>query len=147
GGRFSVDAALSKTSPQPASGYFSIATVALLSQVAYLYFFGALLKSGTHWRETYDAVYYAINALEVTTPLAPYLAQLSPESLRPLTAYVYYLELLAALFMFTPYLLPQARLFVVPQLILMHVSFALFLSIAIFPLVSIAGLAAFTPSL
>lgn len=145
GARFSIDSALAERK-DAGNSHFSIATVALLLQVAYLYFFGALLKTGSHWRETYDAVYYAVTSLEVTTPLAPWLAQF-PDLLRPLTVYVYWLELLAILFLFTPFLLAKARLFVLPQLVLMHIGFALFLSIAIFPLVSIAGLMAFIPAL
>ena len=75
GGKFSVDSALSTSAPRQTSRYFSVATIALLLQVAYLYFFGALLKSGAPWRETFDAIYYATSALEVTKPLAMYLSQ------------------------------------------------------------------------
>lgn len=145
GARFSVDSALSTAPRQPAS-YFSIATVALLLQVAYLYFFGALLKTGAPWRETFDAIYYATSALEVTKPLAMYLAQY-PDVARALTIYVFVLELLAIAFLFSPFRNDHARLFVLPQLIVMHLGFAVFLAIGVFPLVSISGLVAFIPAL
>ncbi|MDX2112426.1 MAG: DCC1-like thiol-disulfide oxidoreductase family protein [Alphaproteobacteria bacterium] len=145
GARYSVDEAMNKA-PAPAAPYFSWAVVGVQVQVASLYLFSALLKTGSHWRETYDAVFYALNSPEITTPLAAYIASYS-DLLRGLTLYVYHLELVAVLFLFAPVFTSQARLLIVCLLALMHIGFALFLSIGFFPLVCIAGLMVFLPSL
>jgi hypothetical protein len=145
GARCSVDEAMSKAAALPRL-YFSWAVVAIFVQVTCLYLFSALLKTGTHWRETYDAVYFALNTPEITTPLAAYVAS-HVELLRSLTFYVYHLELAAVLFLFAPIFTAQARLLIITLLALMHVGFTLFLSIGFFPLVCLAGLTVFLPPL
>ncbi len=145
GARYSVDEAMNKA-PAPAAPYFSWAVVGVLVQVACLYLFSALLKTGAHWRETYDAVYYTLSTPEITTPLAAYVAS-HVDMLRGLTFYVYHLELVAVLFLFAPIFTAPARLAIIGLLALMHIGFALFLSIGFFPLISLAGLTVFLPPL
>lgn len=150
GAHFSVDSALARSGSSEhrsrPTKHLSVASAALLLQVTYLYLIGALLKTGSYWLETRDAVYYAISSVQLATPFAGWLAKF-PELMTGLTYYVYYLELLAVFFLFSPVCLAQSRLFVVPQLIAMHLGFGLFLSIGIFPLVSISGLLVFLPAL
>jgi predicted DCC family thiol-disulfide oxidoreductase YuxK len=146
GARFSVDAALRKVSP-PGNHYATIASLALILNVGYLYFFGALEKTGYAWLQSHDAIYYALSNIETTTPLAPYALMLGAETLRHITQFVYYLELLGPALLFLPKFTGQGRLLVVPLFMLLHVSFVLFLSIGIFPLVSFAGLCALLPAL
>ena len=144
GARFSVDAALAKD--QGSDNYFSVATVAILLQVAYLYFIGALLKNGSFWVESFDAVYYAITSIQVSSPFAGWLTVI-PDLPVWLTVYVYFLELLAILFLFFPAFFQYTRAFVLPQLIAMHLGFAIFLAVGLFPLISISGLTLFIPAL
>ena len=145
GAKFSVDAALSRESP-PTNSYASVATFALMIQVACLYFFGALYKSGVTWTETYDAVYYSLHMIQNTSPLAPYISSWT-EFLYGLTIYVYYLELYVVVLLFFPVYVGFCRLVALPLLISLHIGFALLLAIGIFPLVSIAGLMVFVPGL
>ena len=77
GARFSVDSALIRHPPQ-ASRHFSIAGVAVMLQVMYLYFFGALLKHGAEWTTSFNAVYYALSAVQVASPMAPALLSWVP---------------------------------------------------------------------
>ncbi len=144
GARFSVDAALRKT-PHAGNHYASVAALGLALNITYLYFFGALEKTGAAWLTTFDAVFYALNDVETTTPLAPYLLMFEP-LLRVLTMGIYYLELFAVALLFLPTHTAAGRMVIVPLLMLLHVGFALFLSIGIFPLVSLSGLCALLPS-
>lgn len=142
GARFSVDAALAKTSAPPR--YASLASLGLLLNVMYVYFFGALHKTGYDWQE-FSAVYYALSNLELTTVFAPYLLRLD-WLLPPLTAYVYYLELFSPLLLFLPRYTERARLLAVPLLLSLHIGFALCLTVNIFSLVAAAGVLAFLPT-
>jgi hypothetical protein len=145
GARFSVDAALSRRDTAE-NAYASVATFALMLQVAYLYLFGALLKVDSEWTTTFDAVYYSLHAHQLITPLAPYF-RMWPEPLYWITIYVYYLELLAIALLFSPVRTAVCRLAALPLLVSLHLGFALLLSIGIFPLVSLTGLMVFVPGL
>src|SRR5205085_1218693 len=60
GAAFSVDRALDPSREPPPRRVFSAATVAVLLQVAILYWFTAALKTGPEWRSEGSAVYYAL---------------------------------------------------------------------------------------
>ena len=145
GARFSVDTALS-TRPKEDNTYVSVATLAFLLQMTSLYIFSALLKTHSMWHTTGEAIYYVMNSSEVTSPLGQYLAQW-PELMRWLTLYVYYLELVAVFFLFSPVKNARCRLIIFPFLFALHLGFVFFLSIGFFPLVCISGLVIFIPGL
>lgn len=147
GARFSVDAALSKQ-PRGNNAYLSWATFAILIQEMYLYFFGAMLKTGPSWQSTHDAIYYVTHTYDLSSPLG--VAYFGPWWVafeRLLTMYVYYLELFAVVFLFFPLKTAWSRLAILPLLMSLHLGFALFLSIGFFPLVSLTGLIVFIPGL
>jgi predicted DCC family thiol-disulfide oxidoreductase YuxK len=145
GARFSVDHALS----QPRltyNNYATVATLALLLQESYLYFFGALFKTSAYWQTDYTAIEYALNMLEVKhQPFSDWLLQY-PDLLRYLTMYVYNLEFLAIFFLFFPIWTAQIRFVTCLLLIGLHMGFFIFLDVGYFPLVSITGLLVFIPA-
>lgn len=145
GARFSVDAALDRR-PQVERDVVSVASLAVLLNVMYLYFVGALEKTGPSWQVEHSAVLLAISAIETSSPLAPLLARW-PVLCSALTRFVYLVELGAPLLLFLPILTGWFRLVGVPFLMSLHVAFALFLSIGIFPWVSLSGLCLFVPAL
>ena len=111
GARWSIDAALqpelranpnlqrfSASNPQ---SYFSIATVAVIFQVLYLYFFTALLKTGAAWRVRFDAAFYAVSLQHFATPVAVFFRQF-PALLKFATLYVLTVEFLAPLLVLLP---------------------------------------------
>ena len=143
GGRWSVDASLR---PQPTDTlYCSIASAAILLQVLYLYLGNGLHKVGPEWFPDGSAIYYALNFLEVTSILSPYLAEYY-DLTKWLTYYVYVLELLAPLLLFAPVFIKLARKIILLQLILLHLGFVIFLNVGMFPLISLAGLMVFMPT-
>lgn len=145
GARFSIDAALrSEAQPQPPNAYFSIATVAICLQAIYVYFFGALLKTSPMWMPEGQAVYFALHAEALATPFAHWFRQYGA-LLQPLTFFVWTIELLAPALIFSPIWHVRLRLVALFLLINMHIGFSLFLTIGLFPLVSITSLTLFTP--
>lgn len=144
GARFSVDSALDPAPVAAPSLHFSAATVALLLQVMSVYFFSALLKSGTPWVSDGTAVAHALNIDHLATPIAVWFRQFETP-MTALTYYVWWLELLGPLLIFVPLVQPWLRLGLQWMFITMHLGFFLCLAIGLFPFVSITSLSAFTP--
>ena len=137
GQRYSIDAALVDPR-QPASkpvpnAYLSVATVAILLQAMGVYFFSAFLKSGDEWYPDGTAIYYALHLDELNT----WIAQLWKDELwlsRPLTLYVWWLELIGPLLMFSPVFRLPLRLAMMAAFISLEVGFIFNLHIGLFPL-------------
>ena len=95
GARFSVDTALDPSycrgRTSSSSAFFSVATIALLTQGMSMYFFSALLKSDQMWIPDGAAVYYALQLDYLATPFAIWLRQFE-SILSGLTYYVWALS-------------------------------------------------------
>ena len=142
--RFSVDAALNEEAQKAPNAFFSMATMALLVQAMCVYTFGALLKSSPVWIPDGTAIYYALQLDYIITPLGLWLGQFG-SVLQFLTYFVWSLELLAPLIMFSPIAHYRTRLIGITLLVLLHIGFLLCIYIGIFGLCSIASILAFTP--
>lgn len=144
---FAVDAALDDGARVPPSNrYLSVATVAILLQASYVYVVGALIKSSSPiWFPDGLAVYYAQNIDQFATIWSPYLLQM-PQVMKALTYFVFLIELLGPVVMLQPLLTGWCRAAMLPALLAMHVGFALFLTVGLFPLVSATSLLLFLPS-
>lgn len=146
GARFSVDAALERKDPYPAAAHFNIATVAILMQVMYVYWVGALLKVSPLWTSEFTAIEYVLHAQHMITPLGHWVVEHVPFILSLLTRFVYLIELIGPLLMFVPFFFPWIRLPVLFLLICMHIGFVLLLNVGYFPFISIASLVLLVPS-
>ena len=148
GARYSVDAALAAPSDDratmPPNAYFSGATAALLIQGMSVYFFSALLKSDPRWIPDGTAVYYTLQLDFIVTALAVWFRQFET-LLQGLTYYVWTLELVGPILIFSPILHRPLRAAIMLALITMHIGFLIFLEIGIFPLISIIMILTFTP--
>lgn len=144
GARYSIDAALDRSKDQVSNQYFSLATLALLVQGMSMYFFSALQKTDDRWWPDGTAVYYTLQLDYFVTPVGLWLRQFEP-LLEVLTHYIYWLEMLGPILMFTPLLFPQVRALVMAAFISMHIGFMMCLEIGIFPLISIVMNLAFLP--
>ncbi|WP_028080612.1 DCC1-like thiol-disulfide oxidoreductase family protein [Solimonas soli] len=140
--RYSVDAALATNPPPENDLHVSWATLGLLLQVMSVYFFSAILKSGREWWPDFSAVYYALMLDRHALPLGHWLLKF-PALMKLLSIYVYFLELLGPILIFTPWLLRPVRFALMLAFMLMHVGFLLCLQLGHFPFVSIASLTAF----
>lgn len=144
GARYSVDSALDLGPRRPSSAFFSVATVALLIQGMSMYFFSALLKSDPIWIPDGTAVYYALNLDYFATPFALWFRQFDG-LLQGLTYYVWTLELVGPILIFSPLLHRPLRAALMVAFMTMHLGFLLCLEIGLFPLVSIVMVLTFTP--
>ncbi|WP_419906092.1 HTTM domain-containing protein [Hoeflea sp.] len=144
GARYSVDAALDPDSDKADNRYFSIATLALLVQGMSMYFFSAMLKTDARWIPDGTAVYYALNLDYMVTPFGLWFRQFEP-LLQALTYYVYWLELIGPILIFSPFFHRSLRILFMCAFITMHLGFLLCLEIGLFPVVSIIMNLTFLP--
>lgn len=142
GARFSVDAAVAENPPPPRHAHLSWASAGLLLQVMSVYFFSALLKSGREWVPDYTAVYYALSLDRHVLPLGRLLNEWLPLT-KALSFYVWWLELLGPLLIFSPFFLRPLRFVLMLCFMLMHVGFLLCLELGHFPYVSLSSLTVF----
>ena len=148
GARWSFDRALDESAAGKADGvpnaFYSIATMALLVQGMSMYLFSGLLKSDAQWFPDGTAVHYALQLDYLVTPFALWFRQF-PELLQGLTYYVWGLELLGPLLIFSPVFHRSLRLLFLLAFATMHIGFFACLEIGLFPFVSILMNLTFLP--
>lgn len=144
GARFSVDAALDSRTAMRDNAYFSVATIALLVQFMSVYFFSAFLKSGPEWLPLGSATFLALNTDVMVTWVGVWARQF-PVLLQGLTYFVWFLELLGPLLIFSPLFFIPIRLTLMIFFMLMHLGFLGMLHVGLFPFISILSLSTFTP--
>ncbi len=156
GAKWSIDAALQPENrlnpnqmrfvPEKAQLYFSVATVAVIFQVLFLYFFTALLKTGAPWRYPFEAAQYTLEIQHFATPIALWFKEFS--SLLPLgAAYVIFAEFVGPVLVLLPFKWPIARIIGLLMLASLHVAFLLLLHIGLFPLIDFMSLTVLIPSI
>jgi hypothetical protein len=122
---------------------FSIATLAALLQVCFIYWFSYVLKSGGAWKNG-TAVYYAFSFDQLTTPLGQTLLAY-PNVMRQLTFLTAGLEAAGPCLALLPFFNGRIRLAMVITFIGFHAVLGLCLTLGIFPLACIAGWLLFVP--
>lgn len=142
GARFSVDAAIAQNPPPERHLHLSWATVGLLMQVMSVYFYSAILKHSPEWVPDYSAVYYALSLDRHVLPFGTWLNQFFALT-QALSFFVWWLELLGPVLMFTPLFLRPIRLVLMLLFMAMHIGFLLCLELGHFPYVSLASLTVF----
>lgn len=136
--RASVDAALSNTPPPADNPHTSWASAGLLLQAMSVYFFSAILKNGADWHNG-TAVDYALQIDAYATPIGVWLRGF-PEITTALTWFVYILELVGPLLVFSPVLNRPLRFIVMVLLMAMHTGFLFCLALGPFPWISLTSL-------
>lgn len=136
GARYAVDAALDDRAAAQPNQFVSIASAALLIQGMSMYLFSGLLKSDARWVPDGTAVYYALQLDYLVTPLALWFRQFE-SLLQGLTYYVWGLELIGPILIFSPLLFRPLRALLQLAFMSMHFGFFLFLQIGLFPFISI----------
>lgn len=146
GARYSIDYGLTRKhgTTSTTHAYWSGATVALLLQGMSMYFFSALLKSDPIWMPSGQAVYYALNLDYMATSFAIWFRQFET-IMQGLTYYVWVLELIGPILIFSPIFHRPVRAVLMLLFITMHLGFWLFLEIGLFPFISIVMNLTFMP--
>jgi len=123
----------------------SFATAGLCLQVAFVYWFTVALKSGLEWRESGTALFYALRAEQITTPLGEWAQQFT-SVLRVLTFATIVVEIVAPILLFSPIWTARARMVAIVSLIGMHIGIMLTMNIGIFPWTGAFCMLAFLPA-
>ncbi len=122
----------------------SVASAALLLQVALVYAFGVALKTDPVWREQGTAVHYALSVDQFTTDLGRLLLG-HPKLMRLLSFGTFHLEAWGPWLAFVPVLTAPLRTTVVLLFVGLHAGFGLCMELGLFPLISMAGWIPFLP--
>ncbi len=146
GARWSFDAVFSIRTREFANRYVSAATIALLLQIGFVYWFTVFQKTGKEWVPEGTAVYYALNIDILATRAGIWFRQFS--TLMKWASWgTWYAEAIVPCLLFVPFLFTwQFRIFGVLALIGMHASFGLFLELGNFPWIDLVSLAPFVPT-
>lgn len=146
GSRYSCDSLLSREKPslQPPPAILTVATIAYLLQVCYIYSGSALLK-GPEWNRDYTALYYAYSLDQIAYPLTKSFYYY-PELLKKMTALAYYFELLVPVLFFIPLKHGFFRMAGIFSIIGFHTFNSLNLFIGLFPLIGCGTVLGLLPS-
>ncbi len=144
GAAFSLDARRRPDRERPGRVY-SIASAALLIQIAFVYFFTAILKSGSDWHVTGDATYYALNLDWGARSLAVFLREHS-DFLKVITFATLILEYFGPVALFSPVRTGPVRTAVVGLLVLFHSGIGFSLTMGVFPWIDCVVVLVFLPA-
>lgn len=144
GARYSCDSILTTYKFKPIT-ICSVATVAYLLQICYIYSGSALLK-GVEWNKDFSAMYYVYGLDQIVYPHAKQLFYY-PDLLKKLTFLAYYFELLVPVLFFIPCKHQWFRLAGIYAVILFHALNGFTLLIGLFPLIGMVTSLGILPSL
>jgi hypothetical protein len=144
GACWSVDRLRGAVPEPPSTRVLSMATGGLLLQIAFMYWFTALLKSGPEWRVDGTALYFALSARQIGTPLGAYLLQF-PELLKELTFSTLAIEIVAPLLLFSPFFTVPARMAGIAIIVSLHAGISMTLAVGFFPWIGAACMVCFLP--
>jgi hypothetical protein len=144
GAYWSIDRALKAVTPRLSMRFFSLATVGLFLQIASMYWFTAIEKSGREWRVDGTALYYALSIDKFTTPVGAYLYEF-PTLLQVMTFATIVLEAFGPFLLFSPFLTGPVRTVAVLAFMSLHFGIRMTMGIGIFPFVSAFCMVCFLP--
>ncbi len=136
GKHFSVDGYQNKLANNPVN-FVSIAGVAYILQICYVYGFSALQK-GAEWNQHFTAMYYVYHLEQINYDLAIFLSQF-PQILKILTILAYLFELMVSILILSPFRTPTVRNIGVISICMFHLWNGLSLQIGLFFIIGIAS--------
>ena len=145
GAWWSVDRALRGTAtPRLSMRFLSVATAGLFIQIAFMYWFAVLLKSGPEWRVEGTAIYYALSVDQLATPFGAFLVQF-PALLTVLTFATLGLETFGPFLLFFPFFTGPVRTGAVLAFMSLHFGIWSTLYLGIFPWLAAFCMVCFLP--
>lgn len=146
GARLSLDA-LRRREPVDRAPVFTVGTVGLLLQMPLVYGITVLQKHTPAWRETFDAVYYALNNDFIASRLGVLLGGAPRVLLRGLTLFTLVAELAIPFLLLAPLRSPRLRFAGVALSTTLQLGFFTCFDVGTFPFVSSAAVLPFLPAL
>ena len=131
--------------PRPSPRFLSLATFGLFMQIAFIYWFTAIIKTGPEWRLDYSALYYALSLDELATPIGHYLLNF-PGLLQTMTFGTLMLEAVGPILLFCPFFTGPVRTGAALAFMSLHFGIWLTMDIGIFPWVSAFCMVCFFPT-
>lgn len=144
GARYSVDSAMSDQAPVEQKNFFSMASIAILVQVALVYVFSVIHKDEQNWWHDATAIYYAFSIDPFAEPLARQILKF-PQLMKLLSRSVYLLQAVGPWALFFPFWNGLVRTIVVFLFLGFHLSMTQLLAIGPFPWISSASMLVFLP--
>lgn len=145
GAVWSVDRARGALQSRLSMRFLSVGTVALFMQIAFMYWFTAIQKSGDEWRVDGTALYYALSYDQVATQIGSYLLNF-PELLKVMTFATIGLESFGPFLLFCPFFTGPVRTGAVAAFMSLHFGIWTTMDIGIFPWVSALCMICFLPA-
>jgi hypothetical protein len=148
GRRFSIDALRERSrkdaaAPPDTKPIVSLAVAALLLQLASIYLFNALQKTGATWRDG-TALHYVLHQSRMVTAFGLWARQtLSLPALHALATAAHTLEWTLAALLLVPVAGPWRKRAAIAGMWILHLGFASFLNLSVF----VPAMLAFTPNL
>lgn len=125
--------------------YESFASIAYICQIAFLYYFSALLKNSPEWRTDFTAIYYALSLDQLVRPagrlIYPYY-----DLLGYLTAGVFYMELLLPLLLIIPFYNAWIRMFIFITIAGLQFGIFLTMNVGLFSVTSVVVMIGLVPT-
>ncbi len=144
---YSVDYFLRKDKEKNiVKSHLSFATFGIMMQVALLYVYAAILKTGKEWLTEGSAIYYALSLDQFVTPIGKILFG-NYELMKTLTFGVWWFELLAVFFFFIPFLTGWIRTIMVFAFVFFQAGMGSSLYLGPFPWIASIAVISFLPSL
>ena len=134
--RFSLDALL-RSHSAAAERTASLAAFPIVAQIGLIYFFAAMAKHGTTWKDG-TALYYALNLDQIARPLSQWLLTQPLWLIKALTWGTLVLEFAALPLILCPFGQPWPRRAAIVSLATLHVGIALTTTLVMFPAAMIA---------
>lgn len=144
GAYWSMDCKLGISPTRLSKRFLSVGTVALFMQIAFMYWFTAILKSGREWRMDGTALYYTLSIDRYTSPFGEYLLHF-PKVLEVLTFATILLEAFGPFLLFCPFLIGPIRTGTVLAFMSLHLGIWLTMDIGLFPWISVFCMVCFLP--
>lgn len=146
GSCFSIDSALNNSEEKKPKSIFSVATVAIMLQPVYIYFFSALIKSRSEvwWND--KAVHYSLELDDYLRPLGVYLSQFNELEVF-LSYFVLYFEIIGPFLFFIPYKTAYLRMINLLLFFLLQLGFGSCFILGVFPWASTISVIPYIPSL
>lgn len=125
--------------------FFSVSTLGYMFLIASVYFFSALLKTSPEWRSEGTAIYYALSLDQLKLGMGNWLYQY-PTLMKILTHFVFYIEVIAPIFLILPYKNNFFRTFGAILIFILHIGIALNLYVGLFFVIGITSTLGMLPS-
>ncbi|MEE3329836.1 MAG: HTTM domain-containing protein [Myxococcota bacterium] len=144
GACWSLDARREGRREPPGTAVCSVASAAVLLQVAFMYLFSGLAKSGPAWTSDFDAIYLALHNDFMVTEWGTWFRQFEG-LLGGMTPVVLTFELIAIFFFFSPFATGPLRCLMILAVWSFHFGLASMIRLSTFPFVSAVCVLVYLP--